>query len=512
MEDDRQMAKFTYDAGRASRLGRVSALAVMVAAGALLATPNGLPAFSGAAHAQAIVVGAGPASFSPVVKAVAPAVVHIQVTQRAKAAAGGQSKRQLPPGMEEFFKRFFGDQLPFGDGAPNAPRGDRSGLGSGFFIDADGHIVTNNHVIDGADEMIVTLKDGRKLDAKLIGVDSRTDLALIKVDGDGAFPYVEFGDSDKAEVGDWIVAVGNPFGLDHTVTTGIVSARGRSIGAGPYDDFLQIDAPINKGNSGGPAFNLQGKVVGVNTAIFSPTGGSVGIGFAIPSNLAKGVIEQLKSDGAVARGWLGVGIQGVSEDIAAGVGLDAAEGAIVSSVAPDGPADAAGLKTGDVILEVNGERIEEMPELPRVIADIKPGETAKLSVWRNGKAISVNVELGRLPSEAVLANASPAPALKEDGELGLTFAPLTDEARRAAGVEENTEGVLITSISKDSPLAEKGVQPGAVLLSVAGDAVATPEAAAERIRAAKNDGKAAILLLIRQNKSDRFVAAPLQTG
>lgn len=498
---------------RAKRAGAVSALAFGVAAAALLAAPSSLPVFGSPAFAQAVVVGAGPASFSPVVKAVAPAVVHIEVTQRGATAAAGPRQQQIPPGMEEFFRRFFGDRMPPGEGSPEAPRRDRSGLGSGFFIDAEGHIVTNNHVIDGADEMVVTLKDGRKLNAELIGVDSRTDLALIKVEGDGPFPYVRFGDSDVAEVGDWIVAVGNPFGLDHTVTTGIISARGRSIGAGPYDDFLQIDAPINKGNSGGPAFNLKGEVVGVNTAIFSPTGGSVGIGFAIPSNLAKGVIEQLKSDGVVARGWLGVGIQGVSEDIAAGVGLKKAEGAIVSSVAPDGPAADAGLKTGDVILEVGGERIEEMPELPRVIAAIKPGEVAKLVVWRNGRAQSIDVTLGRLPSEAVLASTDQPPAAKKaEAELGLTFAPLTDQARRAAGVEPGVEGVLIADVSGDSPLAEKGVSPGAVLLTVAGDPVATPEAAASRIRAAKNDGKSAVLLLIRQNKSDRFFAAPLQTG
>ena len=298
-----------------------------------------------------------------------------------------------------------------------------------------GHIVTNNHVIAGAEKILVTMKDGSKLDAKLVGTDSRTDLALLKVDRKKAFPYVAFGDSDRSEVGDWIVAVGNPFGLDHTVTTGIISARGRSIGAGPYDDFLQIDAPINKGNSGGPAFNLSGEVIGVNTAIFSPTGGSVGIGFAIPSNLAKTVIAQLKDGGTVERGWLGVSIQNVTDGIANGVGLEKAEGAIVAGVAADGPADKAGLKIGDVILDVNGERIEEMPELPRVVAGVRPDSTAKIKVWRDGRMRTIDVKIGRLPDEKTLAATNNRGPERTSGALGLTLAPLDAASRRAAGVD-----------------------------------------------------------------------------
>lgn len=493
----------------AKRIGLVSALAAGLAAGAVLAPPGkGLPVI-GQAHAQAIVPSGGPASFSPVVKAVAPAVVHIEVTAKSKAAQ--QPGETVPPAMREFFERFFGDRMPGGDGAPQRQR---NGLGSGFFIDAEGHIVTNNHVIAGAEKIVITMKDGEKLDAKLVGTDSRTDLALLKVDRRKPFPYVAFGDSDKAEVGDWVVAVGNPFGLDHTVTTGIISARGRSIGAGPYDDFLQIDAPINKGNSGGPAFNLRGEVVGVNTAIFSPTGGSVGIGFAIPAKLAKGVIEQLKSGGTVRRGWLGVSIQTVTDDIATGVGLDTAEGAIVSSVARNGPADKGGLRIGDVILEVNGERIEEMPELPRVIAGVAPGATAKLVIWRNNESKTLRVKLGELPDEQTLAgNAPPAEVERSSADaLGLTLAPLDAAARRAAGVDDETEGVLIADVAAGSPLADKGVRAGSVLVSVAGDPVSDPSQAAARMKQAKDDGRSAVLLLIRTDGRDRFVAAPLDQG
>lgn len=458
---------------------------------------------------KAIAPQGGPASFSPVVKAVAPAVVHIEVTQRASNAAQ-PTPDQIPPGMREFFEKFFGDRLP--GGGRRGPQRPRTGLGSGFFIDADGHIVTNNHVIAGADQIVVTMKDGQKLDAKLIGADSRTDLALLKVEGDAPFPFVGWGDSDKAEVGDWIVAVGNPFGLDHTVTTGIVSARGRSIGAGPYDDFLQIDAPINKGNSGGPAFNLSGQVVGVNTAIFSPTGGSVGIGFAIPSNLAKNVIGQLKDGGVVRRGWLGVAIQNVTPDIASSLGLDGPKGAIVSNVTPDGPADDAGLQAGDVILEVNGEAIEEMPELPRVIAAIPPSKTAKIVVWRNGAERTIDVKLGALPDEATLAGADTNAPSADTEALGLTLAPLTDAARKAARVDEDVAGVLVTAVDDASPLAAKGVEPGAVILEVGGSAVATPAEAKAAIEKAEQGGKKAVLLLIRQNRADRFVAAPLAQG
>lgn len=502
------MATSTTNLRALKRLGVVSALAIATASGAVLTPPQFHLSPIRPALAQALKQQGGPASFSPVVKAVAPAVVHIEVTQA--AGGDGEAAEEMPPAMREFFERFFGEQQPFSQRRPQRPR---TGLGSGFFIDAAGHIVTNNHVIAGAESILVTLKDGEKLTAKLIGTDTRTDLALLKVERARPFPFVAFGDSDAAEVGDWVVAVGNPFGLDHTVTTGIISARGRSIGAGPYDDFLQLDAPINKGNSGGPAFNLSGEVIGVNTAIFSPTGGSVGIGFAIPSNLAKNVIGQLKNGGAVRRGWLGVAIQSVSQDIADGVGLTRAEGAIVSNVADDGPAAQAGLQVGDVILEVDGERIEEMSELPRVIAGIPPDSTARLKVWRDGGERTVRVKLGALPDEQTLAAAQNQPAARSDVALGLTFAPLDAAARRAASIDEDVTGVLIVDVDADSPLAKAGLQPGAVLLKVKGKTVSSPAAAVRAIEDAQ-EGKASgtILLLVRQNGSDRFVAAPFKHG
>jgi serine protease Do len=497
------MQRLLKDSYCETSTGKVSGLlaAITVAIALFPAAIN--PLIPTYAHAEVVKPQGGPASFSPVVKAVAPAVVHIEVTQRAKNGTD-QTPENLPPGMKEFFERFFGNRQPFGQQGPQSPR---TGLGSGFFIDADGHIVTNNHVISGASEINVTMKDGSKLEAKLIGADTRTDLALLKVDRDQPFPFVSWGDSDKAEVGDWIVAVGNPFGLDHTVTTGIISARGRSIGAGPYDDFLQIDAPINKGNSGGPAFGLDGRVLGVNTAIFSPTGGSVGIGFAIPANLARDVIAQLKVGGSVKRGWLGVAIQTVSQDIAEGVGLKEAKGAIVSAVTAGGPAAAAGLKVGDVILEVDDTKIDEMAVLPRVIAAISPNKIARLKIWRDNKARIVEVKLGSLPDENTLASGAQSD-VTNDSVLGLTLEPLDAESRRAAGIDKKTGGVLIADINQDSPLTKKGVEPGSVLLAVAGTSVSNPTVAADLIREAKKTGRSAVLLLIRQNGSDRFVAAP----
>lgn len=502
--DDEKMKNRLHQRIAGKRLAKVSAVALGMAIGAVALPPGLALSPIKEAHAQAIQPMGGPASFSPVVKAVAPAVVHIEVTQRSQTA-GAEQAPNVPPGMREFFERFFGDRMPFGNQGPQRPR---TGLGSGFFIDGDGHIVTNNHVIAGAETIVVTMKSGEKLEAKLIGADSRTDLALLKVDRSKPFPYVAFGDSDKAEVGDWVVAVGNPFGLDHTVTTGIVSARGRSIGAGPYDDFLQIDAPINKGNSGGPAFDLRGKVIGVNTAIFSPSGGSVGIGFAIPSNLAKNVINQLKDGGTVERGWLGVSIQMVTDEIADGVGMSKAEGAIVSNVSNGGPADDAGLQVGDVILEVDGERIEEMPELPRVIAGIPPNSTAKVTVWRDNRERTIDVKLGTLPDEAVLASAQSAPQAEESDALGLSMASLDDAARRAAGLSAGDKGVLVTNVADDSPLAG-AVQPGAVIMSVAGKSVASPSEVLDAVKRTKDSGKSAVLLLVRQNGNDRFVTAPI---
>src|SRR5690606_23539567 len=388
------------------RAGRIAAAATALAIAAGSATFVGTPplqASDAINPAPAGQAGALPGSLADVVEKVAPAVVSIQVEKKIGGLSMGSPR--LPDNMPEFFKRFFGDER-FKDffGVPEQmPERRVGGIGSGFIIDPEGYIVTNNHVAEDADKITVTLQGGKEYEAELIGADPKTDLALVKIDADESLPYVEWGDSDTARVGDWIIAVGNPFGLGQTVTTGIISARGRSIGAGPYDDFLQVSAPINRGNSGGPTLDTHGRVIGVNTAIFSPSGGSVGIGFAIPSNMAADDVRQLKELGKVERGWLGVMIQTVNEDLAAGLNLPSAEGAIVSQVTPGGPAEKAGIRQGDVIVAVNGERIEEMRELPRVIAGIPAGEKAKIDIWRDGREMTVSATIGSMPDEEQVA-------------------------------------------------------------------------------------------------------------
>tara|TARA_Y100001970_G_scaffold294365_1_gene451658 strand:+ start:16498 stop:17649 length:1152 start_codon:yes stop_codon:yes gene_type:complete len=339
-----------------------------------------------------------PGSFSVIIDRVGPAVVSIRVTRKVPQTT------EIP----EPFKRFFGDNFGFQFGKPGQlrphPLPSVQGIGSGFFIDDDGHIVTNNHVVGDAEKIEVTLKDGKTYQAKLVGRDRKTDLALLKVDARKKFPFVRFGISAKTKVGDWVIALGSPFGLGHTATTGIVSARGRDIGSGPYDDFLQIDAPINRGNSGGPTFNVSGEVIGVNTAIISPTGVSAGIGFAVPSDMAKSVIAQLREKGAVSRGWLGVEIQQVTEDLAAGLRMKKPEGALISNVSKGSPAERAGLNVGDVIVAVNDERIEKMRELPRRIAGLINGRITKFGIFRDGKERIIKVIIGRMPTTKKIAS------------------------------------------------------------------------------------------------------------
>src|SRR5579863_10423923 len=353
-------------------------------------------------------------SFAPLVKRVLPAVVNISVTEAAKPDQMSdqlqQDFRNSP--FDDMLRRFFDQQQgendqPFSHRFGNDD-GDtkRIALGSGFIIDPEGHIVTNNHVVGDASKVEVTLQDGTKYAAKIIGRDTRTDLAVLKIDADKPLPYVAFGNSDQAEIGDWVVAVGNPFGLGGTVTAGVVSARGRDIHAGQFDDFLQIDAPINRGNSGGPTFDLNGQVIGINTAIYSPNGGSVGIGFAIPSNLAKTVVAQLKSGGKVSRGWLGVQIQEVTPAIAASLGLKGEHGALVSVVTPNGPGAQAGLKQGDVILSFNGSEVTQLRDLPRLVAAVAPGSTGSLTVWRGGQSSELHVTLGEAPENPRVASTS----------------------------------------------------------------------------------------------------------
>lgn len=451
-----------------------------------------------------------PASFNPLVERVAPAVVNIATTVQ-RPAANTRGAPALPQGspFEEFFRKFFENQSHGGrDGnggpVPGAVRPAQA-LGSGFIIDADGHVVTNNHVIDGASAIKVILEDGREFEAELIGSDPQTDLAVLKVESDRALPFVDFGDSDATEIGDWVVAVGNPFGLGGTVTAGVVSARGRNLNAGPYDDFLQIDAPINRGNSGGPAFNLDGDVVGVNAAIYSPNGGSVGIGFAIPASLARPIVDQLIETGSVERGWLGVSIQNVTTDLSEALGLDAAVGALVAQVQPDSPAAAAALEQGDVIVRFDGQPVEDSNDLPRLVAGVAAGTPVEVVVNRGGEERTVEVTIGAMPERQQFAKGDADPSAA--APLGLELAPLDDETRRAFGLPDDAEGVVVTDIAPDSPLAAQGLRPGTVIETVDRQAVRRPADVAAAVRAARDGSRESVLLLVNQDGRERFVAA-----
>ncbi len=436
-----------------------------------------------------------PESFSPLVKRVAPSVVFVETERQNEVS----EMRGLPfpegSPFEEFMRRF---------GIPEMPEGQRPqrpvrGVGSGFIIDEDGLIVTNNHVVEGADDIEVTLDDGRKYGAELVGADPQTDIALLRIEPEGDLPALGFGDSDSVEVGDWVVAVGNPFGLGGSVTAGIVSARSRNINAGPYDDFIQTDAAINRGNSGGPMFNLEGEVIGINTAIFSPSGGSVGIGFAIPSNLAEPIIAQLRDSGSVERGWLGVMVQQVTPELAEAIGLDAPRGALVANVVDDGPAAAAGLQQGDVITEFAGTEIGEMRDLPRVVASTSVGSDVQVEVWRDGAMRSVTVEIGKLQPQQVSLQAEPEVQEEEQTSqaLGARLAGLDQATRERFDLPAGTEGVVVVEVEPNGPAAEAGLRPGDVIRRVDNEQVATPRAVSESLKEAAQGERTALMLVER---------------
>jgi serine protease Do len=452
-----------------------------------------------------------PQSFADIVERITPAVVNISTT---KAMRGGAQSApdfpfpQPPPGspFEDFFREFFDrDRSP-----EEMPRRTAS-LGSGFVVDPAGFVVTNNHVIAEAEEISVVFGDDTTYEAELIGRDSKTDLALLKINGEGPFPAVTFADSDTVRVGDWVIAIGNPFGLGSTVTAGIVSARSRDIRAGPYDDFLQVDAPINRGNSGGPSFNLNGEVIGINTAIFSPSGGNVGIGFAIPSNLAVPVIESLKADGRVKRGWLGVRIQAVTEEIAESLGLDDSVGALVASVTPAGPAEQAQIQPGDVILEFDHKPIDRMRGLPRIVAETPIGKEVDVVVWRRGERTTFGVTLGELPEEEELAALTeegaevPATSAEIDA-LGVTVATITEELRARFELPEGAQGVVIVEVAEGSAAAKESLRPGDVIVEVGQEEVSSPPEVAAKVGQAQQDAKRSVLLLIDRSGDLRFVA------
>ena len=377
--------------------------------------------------------------------------------------------------------------------------------GSGFFISSDGYLVTNEHVVADGTEFTIITDDGTEYDARLIGMDERTDLALLKVDAQSEFTYVEFAD-DAPMVGEWVVAVGNPFGLGGTVTAGIVSARGRDIGAGPYDDFIQIDAPVNRGNSGGPAFNTKGQVIGVNAAIFSPSGGNVGIAFAIPASTASTIIADLQDDGMVVRGWLGVQIQPVSKDIAESLGLDEARGAIVAEAQPDSPALAAGVRSGDTIISVDGDAIDGPRDLARMIASYPPESDVTLEVWRQGRIEEVEVTLGRL------GETGQAAAAQTTGDGTARIESLGLELAAAGAMNAGEAGVVVIDVDRDGAASDKGVRRGDIILEVAGEQVSTPEDVARAVMSAQENGRGAVLMRVQGERATRFVAVPVERG
>jgi serine protease Do len=452
-----------------------------------------------------------PQTFADVVEQITPAVVNISTTKALRQGAEGAPEfpfPQPPPGspFEDFFREFFDRER-----SPEEMPRRTASLGSGFVVDPEGYVVTNNHVIAEAEEISVVFGDETTYEAELVGRDSKTDLALLKIKGEGPFPAVTFADSDTVRVGDWVIAIGNPFGLGSTVTAGIVSARSRDIRAGPYDDFLQVDAPINRGNSGGPSFNLDGEVIGINTAIFSPSGGNVGIGFAIPSNLAVPVIESLKTEGRVKRGWLGVRIQTVTEEIAESLGLEEDVGALVASVTPDGPAEQAQIEPGDVILEFDRKPIDRMRGLPRIVAETPIGKEVEVVVWRRGERTTVAVTLGELPEEEELAalteeGADVPPTSAQIESLGVTVATITDELRTRFELPEDAQGVVIVDVAQGSAAERESLRPGDVIVEVGQEEVNSPPEVAAKVGQAQQDAKKSVLLLIDRSGDLRFVA------
>ncbi len=452
----------------------------------------------------------GPASFADLVEGLMPAVVNISSTQKARDPKDIPGLPEFPPGssFEDFYEEFMKRR---GLDGPVIPP---SSLGSGFVIDAEeGYIVTNNHVIQNADEVRVTFHDDETIEAEVIGMDEKTDIAILKVDTDKKLTELKFGDSNDLRIGDWILAIGNPFGLGGTVTAGIVSAQRRDINAGPYDNFIQTDASINRGNSGGPMFNVNGEVIGINTAIFSPTGGSVGIGFAIPSSITEPVITQLIKYGRTRRGWLGVRIQEVTEEIAESLGLDDPEGALVASVIENSPAEDAAIKPGDIILEFNGRDVPKIRDLPLIVAETEIGSTVEVVVWRDGKEITRKVEVGELEKAeeegALESKAKKAGEVEVEG-TGMTLAPLDQDYREEFGIADNIDGVLIVDIENTSEAASKRLTPGTIILEINQQQVTTPKNAANIIEEAAAAGRSSVLLLVSQEGDDRFVALRLK--
>jgi serine protease Do len=507
----------------------------LLAAGAALALAVGPTALAAEATPAAIVQ---LPTLAPLVKKVLPAVVNVSVTIKAGAQSDSddedqdndndndQDQDQMAPPQggsgpqspfDQFLRRFFEQRQGHGGQAQPMPQEEHLALGSGFIIDPKGFIVTNNHVVENADKVTVIFQDDTKHPAKVIGRDTKTDLAVIKIDAPQPLPYVAWGDSGALQVGDWVVAVGNPFGLGGTVSSGIISARGRDIHAGPYDDFLQIDASINRGNSGGPTFNLEGQVIGINTAIYSPNGGSVGIGFAIPSTLAKPVIDQLEQHGKVARGWLGVQIQDVTPEIAKGLGLPKPEGALVADVTNDGPAEKVGIKQGDVIVGYDGHDIVKLRDLPLAVAETQVGEKAPVRLWRDGHEMTLNATIAAMPEKPEqMANANDRDTEPKQPQtvstMGLKLAPLTQDMRRDLHVPRSVKGVVVASVADSSPLAELGIAAGDVIQAINQEPVSSPKDVTTKFEAIRKSGDKNLLLLINRHGVNQYIAMTVGKG
>ncbi|HTW36825.1 MAG TPA: DegQ family serine endoprotease [Rhizomicrobium sp.] len=507
-----QYPNFVFRGPRARLLAASSAAALIILGlGAAVTLPHSEPAkpqpqiIHAAAPARPspprMLENGAPFSFADLVERVSPAVVTVTVEEQLQPSAGIDPS-QLPEPFRDFFNQF-------GQGGQQQPRKAIS-MGSGFVIDKSGYIVTNNHVVENGKKITVKFPDGREFDAHLVGTDKATDIAVLKVKSDKPLPSVEFADDRQVRVGDWVIAVGNPFGLSNTVTAGIVSSIGRDIGNGPYTDFIQIDASINRGNSGGPTFDLQGKVIGMNSMIFSPSGGSVGIGFAIPSSTIREIVSQLEQHGHVSRGWLGVSIQAMTPELAASMGSKEAKGAIVASVVPGGPAAKAGLHQGDVVLAVNGKSVEDNRDLTRRVAMLAAGSSATFTINRDGQQRNVTITIGsRKEDQQVASNNGPqgVPGAEATGEaMGLGLAAVTPEVRRAYSLEGNVSGVIVTKVDPNSDAADKGIEPGDVIEQVADQAVHTPKDVQARVAAAKAQGRKSVLVLINGSRGQGFVA------
>jgi len=479
-----------------------------------------MPSLSIALPNQALMTQSIPSSFADLVEQVRPAVVSIVTTTNAKSFLQEFRRHPLPKDspfedffrkdkpLDEFFRRFFereSFQMNRGGQQPHKS----SGLGSGFIFNADGLVVTNHHVIEGADEITVKLHDGSKHVATVIGHDAKTDLALLSITVNKPLPFLSFGNSDQARVGDWVIAVGNPFGFSETFTVGIISARGRDIQSGPYDDFIQIDASINKGNSGGPLLNRQGEVIGINTAIYSPTGGNVGIGFAVPSAIVEPVIEQLREHGSVERGWLGVQIQSVTDEIADSLGMDNTEGALVIEVLPDTPAEKSDILAGDVIIAVNGKTVENAKKLSRMIADAKAGDTAQLTVWRHGSKKTISVILGRMSGEETIVTTTQEEQSASD-VLGLTLSEMTEQTRQQYQISDNLAGVVIVDVENNSQAAKTGLQAGDVIMMVNQNPVSRVEDVVREVEKATNAERKRVLLFINTKGTQQFVTVKIE--